>query len=282
MKIKRKIFSRTIIGLVVLLALVLTVIAGTDDHTTTLSIGNSAPYIKNVYNVPNVDLSAGTFVNVYVAYNVTDNNGFADINTSEAKVYLNKTGETTRSNATGTCSNTNDGINTVTFNCTIPMYFYDSAGLWTINATIIDNQGSSAYNISFNVTVNTLDDILFNDTAISCGTNLLSPSIDNACDDLLITNRGNQDYTSMNETGYHLDDDTTGTYIIDASEFSVNTTDSVNGTYLVNATETIIPDSTLSRGQASNLTWYMYADIPSSRPADSYTSTQNWIIEAIV
>jgi hypothetical protein len=272
----------TILSLLAMVLLSAMVFAGTDTHTTDLSLGNSAPTITNVDAIPAVDLVAGGTVPVYVVFDVTDINGYADIDLTQGEVVLSKSGEVSRTNTTGNCASSNDGANTVTFNCTVTMYFYDGAGSWNVNVSGRDDAAVLAYNDTTSVTVNALDDILFNDTAINCGSGLVAASNDNKCEVLQITNRGNQNYASMNETGYNLDDDTTGTYVIGAPQFSVSTTDTPVGTALSNGAEVAIPSTTLNKGASSTLNIYTYVDIPTGRPADTYTSTSDWIIEAIV
>jgi hypothetical protein len=272
----------TILAILTMVLLSAMVFAGSDTHTTDLSLGNAVPTITDVVAISAVDLAAGTSVPVYVVFDVTDINGYEDIDLAEGLVTLSLAGETSRTNITGNCDNSNDGANVVTFNCTVDMQFYDGAGAWTVNVSAKDDAAAAVYDDADTVTVNALDDILFDDTAINCGSGLVAGSNDNACDVLTITNRGNQNYASMNETAANLDDDTTGTYVIGASVFSASTTDTPVGTALSNGVEVAIPSTTLNKGAASSLSIYTYVDVPTGRPADTYTSTTDWVIEAIV
>jgi len=271
--------NKTLMTTILFVVLATFVYAGSGTHSTILGVGNANPAVTAVYSVANVDLNAGTTKTVYIAYNVSDNNGYADLNTSEAKVYLTKTGETTRSNTTGNCAVSNNGGLVATYNCSVIMQFYDGAGTWTINVTAKDNTGLSAYNDTTTLTVNALDNILLNASAINCGT-LSSPSTNNKCDTLLVTNRGNQNYGYFNETAYDLKQALDGAYIA-SSSFRVNVTDSSTGTALANATKVKIPSSALVKGAASTLPMYMYVDIASGKPADTYTSIVDWLLEAI-
>jgi cysteine-rich repeat protein len=239
------------------------------------------PYITAVYPMSNIDLSAGTSVPVNVLFNVTDAQGYTDIDLTKGFSYLIKSGETTRSNTTGNCLNSNDGINTVTFNCSIDVFYYDAEGSWIINVTSEDLYGYTDFDNDSTVTINSLDDILLNDTAVNCGTGILPGAQDVACDVITIANRGNQNYASINETAHNLDDDTTGTILIDANVFTVSTTDTPAGTALSNGTSVTIPSSTLNKGDGANISWYTYIDVPTSRPVDTYSSTSDWILEAI-
>lgn len=274
--------NRSAFAVVVLLALAisLAVYAGSDTHTTSFDVGNANPTITNVESVAAVDLNPGTTTDVYVLFNASDNNGYADLNFSSAQVVLSKAGESDRTSSS--CSAIANGTIESRINCTIAMQFYDDDGSWTINVSIADNAAALAYNDTTTVTVNALDDILLNDTAISCGSALASPSSDNGCDVFKITNRGNQNYASLNYTGYNFDDDLTGTYVINVGNMSVNVTDSALGQSLVDSAPITITDAVLPDGASSDEVIYPYIDIPSGMPADTFTATSDFTIEAIV
>ena len=82
-----------------ILAIALAVNAGSDTHSTSLGIGNSDPTISNVESIANIDLTPGSTVDIYVLFNASDNNGYADLDDATAQAVLSKTGESSRTSS---------------------------------------------------------------------------------------------------------------------------------------------------------------------------------------
>lgn len=252
-----------------------------DQTTVTLNVGNADPTIVDVSPETPIDLLSCTTAVARINFTVEDSNGPDDINLSTAAVYVNKSGEVTRFNSSGDCEDLGDSGNQKTIRCGVTFQFYDSAGVWQINATVCDNSGSCTDDISTTLTLNSLDSIELNDTALDCGSTLVPGSTDNICEDLEAQNCGNQDYSAFNETSYDVDLDSNPSEIIGAGNFSVNATAQAPGTTLVDSTAVDVADASSTRGAASFQNFYHDVDIPSGAASGGYTSTSDWIIEAI-
>lgn len=250
------------------------ILADTDTHTTTLNVSNTEPTVGNIGSQA-VACSEGSSVNYYVWFDCTDANTVDDLNNTLAIVTLNMTGETDRTNTTGNCG-TSDAGNVRTYNCSIPMQFYDKAGAWTINASCGDADQTTVYvsNVTQTVTVPSCDAVTLNDSAIDCGT-LASPSSDQQCDTEQLTNAGNFNYsTSINLTGYNL---TSTNDEILASAFNVNVSDSGgDGDAVAHTTPITITSATLDRGASETEVIYMWVDVPADKRAEAYTSSSAW------
>ena len=263
--------------LVVGVILILMALVYADNQPTgaTLTIGNTAPKITSVHAVDNVGLTSGTTKTIYVFFNVSDAEGYADVNVSSAIVNLNKTGETTRTSTS--CTSLNETGNDIIINCSIDMYFYDAQGSWDINATINDNTEENAENITRALTVSALDSISLNDSSLSFG-NPASGEADVKGDVELIINFGNSDYTVMQVKGQNLTGAVNG-YNISATTFSVNNLDSAAGEALVENADVTVVSLTLNHGVEANTTMYTYVDVPVI-VADTYTTAIDWTITA--
>ena len=244
-----------------------------------ITIGNSAPTIPFVNPLSAVTLNGGATKVVYVVFNASDDNGYGDLNHTTANVTLWKTGETNRS--ASSCTAQQNTTKVSVFNCSVTMQFYDSAGIWNISATVKDKASSTALNTTQTFTVNALDYVSQDVTAISWASASLGTNDKEADSPMTLTNGGNQNYAFLNITGY---DAMNGTNIIHAENFSV---DSVTGAtttqvYMVNNTAVDVTSriaGLTTHGSSVTEQIFFYLDVPSVLPSGEYKQVASWIIK---
>jgi len=248
------------------------------NATINLTIGNVAPTIPYVFPVSAVTLNGGTTKNVYVQFNATDDNGYADLNFATAQVRLIN-GIVTRTSSS--CSSIVNTTFTSTLNCTIALNFYDDAGVWTINATISDLQSIEAENSTTSVTVNALDYVTQDVNYFNWASATLGANDVEAGNPITLTNGGNQDYATLNIKGQNA---TGVTYadVINANRFSVDDqTGQTTGQIYMIADTNVDVSSILnlnSHGASVTKNIYAYVDVPTGIRADSYLSNTAWTI----
>jgi hypothetical protein len=246
-----------------------------------ITVGNDDPVIPQVAPLAAITLSGATTTSVTVAFNATDVNGGDDLDIATAQVELSKGGEATRT--LSTCDNPVNITNGMYIECTGDMQFYDAAAAdWVITATIDDQSSATATNDSTFATVNALDYIAQDISAIAW-TSVSTNSDDEEADaPMVLTNGGNQDYTSVDITGY---DATGGVYsdVIAAEDFSIDadTGQTTGQTYMVDSTP-VDCDAQISglntHGADVTDNVYFYVDVPTAIQADTYTSDSSWSI----
>jgi hypothetical protein len=243
-----------------------------------LTLTNANPTITWVNDSVSVTPAIGTVRTIYVQFNVTDSNGVDDLNDSSAVIYINYTGETTRSNTSCTAQG-NSGY-TETYICAVDMQYYDVNGDWTINVSIQDNSAASDNNVSSTLTYGTLTamelgDNMLNFTAVALGQTAGSP----AQNPLQVKNLGNQNLVEINVTGYGLWKSSEN---ISAEAFYVNSSLGATGAGLVNNTAVVVPSATSSRdtsGSEDNATLYFYVDMPSSGLTEgTFNASNPWTV----
>ncbi len=114
----------------------------TDITIDVTAPSNTAPQVvtvnndtmTNVLNGPN---EGPSLTDVRINVTVYDAEGFTDINMSNTRINFSLSGEPVRSN-TSCISSANYSTNYANFTCTVTMYWFDSPGTWTINATASD------------------------------------------------------------------------------------------------------------------------------------------------
>ena len=248
--------------------------------TISLTLGNTAPTIPSVDPVSAITLNGGTSKTIYIVFNASDANGYLDIDHSTANVTISKGGEITR--YANDCIAQENTTQQTVFNCSIDMQFYDSAGTdWNIDATVDDDSATTAQNNSEAFTLNSLDYITQDVTAVAWGTVNVGVNDEEADNPITLTNGGNQDYTAFDITGY--DADNAGN-VINAENFSVdsNTAQTTGQVYMVDGVATdvtsVIPGLT-THGEVVTEEVYFYVDMPSALPAGEYTQTSSWVIK---
>jgi len=282
-KAKNTIGMVLIIGIVVAVMMYL-VIADTEctgqdcSVSTSLTVGNSVPTITQVQSGITVTLTGESTTNtVNVLFNVTDDNGFADVNDSTAQCVGFKTGEANRSSTS--CTGQDQSGNNLRYNCTVDFQYFDAAASdWAWNCSVSDDSAAQVSNASIAFTINALNFVDVNVTTISWA--VVSPSTDDEEADAPINldNGGNQDYETAFVTAYNA---TSGGNVIPATVFSLDnlTGQTAGQTYMVENVSTNITDFfTLQHGNTANEDIFVYVDMPAV-PNGSYTSTNNWLID---
>jgi hypothetical protein len=135
-----------------------------DSLTADVTVTDQAPAIK-VAGSQTIGGSAGTTATVYVYFDASDENGYTDLDNSTAEVTINRSGESSR--VSGSCAPTVQGANTLRYNCSILLYYYDAEGSWGISATVDDQTAQTALNQSILASVGTLDYVDVLSTSIS-------------------------------------------------------------------------------------------------------------------
>ncbi|MFH1642186.1 MAG: hypothetical protein ABIC04_04765 [Nanoarchaeota archaeon] len=236
------------------------------------SINNSAqPIISEISLQSPVSLIEGGAKDIYICFNVTDDN----INHSSAAVLIKKSGEINRESSG--CSINSETANTVKYNCTVTFFFYDGAGIWDVNISITDN--SMQYTSSFaNITINPLDAIVVNDTQISFGS-LFASTFDNSGDIIKLTNNGNTIYSNISAIAYDLIGSENASYQINADHFEIATSAIPNtGINLTNGTSIQVASASLSKGVSVTEELYFYVDVPADPIPQVYSSVFDWVI----
>ena len=228
-----------------------------------LTVSASAPVVSWVAPVSTQSITEGSVTNVKFTFNVTDANGAGDINNNSARLYLNFSSEAVRFN--DTCQANQSVGNTVLFDCIVPIWYFDGAGDWTINASANDSTGALAINVSANFTLASTIAMTMSPTALTWSTLELGAGNQTSnSDPLTINNTGNRDISTggITVTGYNLQGVTTTTEFILAQNFSVwhnngsNSCTGVsclecNGTQLLNATAETLPYANITAGNNS-------------------------------
>jgi hypothetical protein len=242
---------------------------------TTAAPSNNAPAIDSVDSVPSQTPIADDVNNVPVNFTVTDLDGEANLNHSSAKAVFTKNGIT----RSGNCSNNAIDSDTVKYNCSVPLQYYDPAGAWAINVSVRDLADAYANNTQNTFDFQELLYISLSSTVFGFGE--FFPGANNqpaASNPLLIDNMGNVNLTQINITAYNL---VNGSFAIGASNFTVNISDAP-GTALLNNTPTQVVSARVGvdiDGIDANESLYFYINIPAV-PALNYSSSNDWVITA--
>ncbi len=263
------------------------IMAATQDfYWVHLHVGNDNATITWVYpvNATPIDDSTTEFV---IMFNVTDANGYIDINMSTITVTVDYNGVNKTVTGDVDCAKiADDDANTATYECNVTMEYFDDAGNWSMNISVTDNAAEKyAYNDTEYATYNYLyamkidiNDTYFTGTA---GTENVAANPQPE-----VRNTGNGNFTTMNITAFDLKKSGAEVYVA-ATNISVNTTNSDGvgaGIVMANNTMKNIPDSELVKRTYNtwdNTTLYHYIDIPAGTHSGDYNSTAMWKVDAI-
>lgn len=244
---------------------------------TSLTVGNSVPTITDVESGITITLTGESTVPVNVIFNVTDTNGFADLNDSTAQCIGFKTGEANRTSSS--CSVFGQSGNDARYNCTDTFQYFDAAASdWAWNCSVSDDSAASDFNDSVTFTINSLNFVDVNETTISWAVVNSGTEDEEADAPINLDNGGNQDYETSFVTAYNA---TNSSNIIPATNFSLDadTGQTTGQTYMVeNVSVNITSFFTLPHGNASNEDIFVYVDMPTV-PNGIYASTNNWLID---
>ena len=240
---------------------------------------DNAPQITQVQPVSAITLSAFSTKTVNVLFNVTDNDGYSDLNDSLAYCSLSKTGEITRNSSS--CTAQDQSGNDLVYNCSLDIYYYDAAGTWNISCYAEDNGGLNATNNTETATVNDLNYVTQNSTNLNWQGLTPGNSDEEASAPVVFTNGGNQDYTSFNITAQNATYDS-NTIPRDNFMIDYETGQSSNQTYLndsgVDWAEGSLLRCTYPCSTNSTEFAYVYVDTPTGILAGVYSSISEWVI----
>ncbi len=244
--------------------------------STSLTVGNSAPTITDVESGITITLTGDSSKSVNMLFNVTDLNGYADVNDSTAQCIGNKSGESSRTSTS--CSAQDQSGNDLTYNCTVSFEYYDiAASDWIWNCSVSDNYPESVYNDSVVFTINDLNYVDINETTLSWSSATPNTDDEEAGAPINLDNGGNQDYEAATVTAQNA---TNGSNVIPATAFSLDadTLQTTGQTYMAdNSSVAITTWFTLPHGSGANENLYAYVDMPAV-PSGSYTGIASWAI----
>lgn len=237
--------------------------AATSSTTSASIVVNSVPRILFVLNGTPQTISEGTSIRINFSFIANDSDTAGDLNNATAKIQINRTNETTRYNATcHALALISSGIwqDSVNFSCSVFVWYFDGAGVWNINASILDDNNvigensTSFFNIQSTTAMNMYP------------TSLTWPAVDLGAvnqtannDPIVINNTGNDDIDVGGITflGNDLQGVSTTTEFIRAANFSVsprNGTNSCSGTSCFECNGTTFANNTYTPVGMANLT----------------------------
>jgi hypothetical protein len=244
------------------------------------SPADNPPQITQVQPIGDITLSQFTTKTVDVLFNVTDQNGYTDLNDSLAWCRLSKTGEVNRTSSS--CIAQDQSGNDLVYNCSIGMYYYDSSGIWNIICYAEDVGGLNDTNNTETATVNPLNYVVQDLTALNWTDLAPANNDEEAQSPLILTNGGNQEYTDFNITSQNA---TYSSNIIPNNKFMIdNETGLSSGQTYLNDSGVDWSEGNLARCTSpcsSNSTEvaYFYVDTPTGILSGVYNSIANWSIE---
>lgn len=271
-----------VISVMVVIPMVSIVIADTECTSqdcpvnTSLTVGNSAPTITDVESGIVITLTGDSSTPVNVSFNVTDANGFGDLNDSTSQCVGFKTGESDRTSTS--CTAQDQSGNDLTYNCAVNFQFFDAAAAdWRWNCSVSDNSLASDFNDTVTFTVNALNFIDQNATTFTWFNAITNVTDQEANSSIRLDNGGNQDYETANVTAHNATD---GSNFILATAFALNfESGNATGTQMAEGSPVEISSwFTLQHGDGANETLYAYVDMPAV-PSGSYSSTSNWLVD---
>jgi hypothetical protein len=272
----------------------------TDDSSNvilTLVTAAQAPVIEDISAILDQNITEGGITNVVFYVNVSDAQGYATIDTVNAT--FTRTGEETRQNST--CVLVSNLSSTLAnYSCTIGIWYWDSAGIWQVNATANDTTGliSQAYNESFSLG----ETIALAVSPSQINWQTLIPGLTNKTatnHPSLLNNTGNVD-TSVQVKALDLYGQNNSAYFIGSGNFSVDTDTGGNppaecdGTIMENNSDITIIGASLPAGNNSknfgNETsgqeqlYYCLKSVPNGLIAQTYSTSAlgSWIIKIVV
>ncbi len=190
-----------------------------------ITVGNTPPTIISVDNVSIITPTITEAGSTQFVFNFTaeDSDGTGDIVSSKAMGQINRTSEAIRSNFS-CLAKTNLSTTRTQFECTTRIWYFDAPGIWTINATVQDRGGTTALNMSANLTIKSTLAMVMGPSSLTWPTINLSALNTTASDDpIILNNTGNQNVSLGNVRVQALDlaGETTPTVLLNASNFTV-------------------------------------------------------------
>ena len=178
--------------------------AATAGNTTVSVTINSAPTINNIGPITSQTISESSTTAVAITFNVTDADGTGDINITSAQIRVNFSNDPNNNiRFNNSCLNTTTvNSTTIAFTCTVSMWYFDSEGNWTINASARDLViGAYAENHTFSFELQQTTAMVIAPTALTWA--LLEKGTFNRTstnDPIIINNTGNKNISGSGLT----------------------------------------------------------------------------------
>jgi hypothetical protein len=248
-------------------------ISGPYNFTTASS--NYAPTISNITNIADQMPVADNITVVNINFTATDYDGVDNLNDSSATLVVNRSGVTRN----GSCTANDINATATTYNCSVALQYYDSAGAWSINVSVKDLADAYANNTENTFNFTELIYIHLSSHVFGFG-EFFPDSVDQpaSSNPLFIDNLGNVNLTQINITGYDL---VNGSFTIGVGNVTVNISDAPGIALQDSINLTIFGANVTAdvNGVDANASLYFYISIPNVPPLN-FTSTSDWVISA--
>jgi len=276
-------------------------ITGKSTEQTTgieANVSNTAPTITSVSVNATVNPSEAGTRGVAVSFIAYDHDGWADLNDSTARLKVTRAGGLTKSVS---CSKEGGNIdaNSLNFTCSsFDMWYFEEAGAWGLNATILDNSASTAENNTATFTYNSLTAFVLAPSTITYGA--LSPGNTDkkaANNPTTLNNTGNYDVAvngilvnattlvGVSDAGKEI-----GADLFAISEENATACTGGEGYSMINSTFVPLDAALLNRGNLSignetgqSLLWHCLTLVPASATKQTYSTAANgaWTVKIV-
>jgi len=269
---------------------------GLIDDADTEDCGANAPEVWNItgpialYTITEAGPGSSGTMEMQINFTACDAEGVSDLSDNSIAVRVNVTNAEFRDNDTTSCKwieDDEDG-DCAHYSCNVTIWYYDSAGDWTMNASITDASGTRSYNLSNTTELDETIAMKINVTGLTWDEVLIGQTDKLANNDPLgINNTGNKDITAGNVkvTAYDLIG-INPIYWIGASNFTVNTADACEGTPMDTSSQTAVAGATVDAGDLDSGTmvakenlFFCLEQVPPLLISQAYSTTTDWIIE---
>jgi hypothetical protein len=275
--------------------------------TTNLSISVAGALAVNItvfnstINGSVNDPTEDSVTNINFTVQITDNDGFTDINVTSVRANFTASGEALRQNSSCTPITGNSTAISQNFSCTIQMWYFDGPKTWniTVMATDLGNL-TQIQNTSTVFTYDALTAMRMAPAALSWPT--VSPGQTNQTsnnDPTLINNTGNYNITNVTVTPYNLMGQVDNAYSIVVGNLTLSNSSGgsppleCNGIALLNATQRQIAGAVLLRGNntvnagdetsGQEQLYFCIKTVPTGIPSQSYSTPNGgaWIVTVV-
>jgi hypothetical protein len=246
-------------------------LSGTSPTITSLTIGNNTGSYAT-YNPTTCSTTSAS-----ILLNVTDDDGYADIQVTASDARTNCTLSNAAVDITLPCTLDSHNANWAVLECTGNMQYYHATGDWNAACTVYDGGGDSDSNSSQNLTYNRLESVDLSAASISwSGLTQSSEEVAALANPLEVLNCGNAYFASVNATAYNL---TNGTDYMPASDFSVNVAAAAGGDTLSHDAPVTITSAALTIGSGAKEELYFYLEsLSNTLPPGIYSGSSAWQI----
>jgi hypothetical protein len=252
--------------------------AASNPTDVNIPVSNTAPIITAVSAISAQDPAEGSARAVAFTFTAYDHDDYADINTTSGSATFTNGGEATRSAA---CTAGSGSGKTISFTCSIDMWYWDAAGTWTVTASVKDLSAASATNDTTSFTYNSLTAFVMSPSILTW--DAIAPGATNQAsnnDPTLMNNTGNYVSSNIQINATSLVGQTSADYKIGADLFVANIADScAAGTALSNSTYIQVASAGLNRGNlsagssAQEEVYYCLTLMPAEMTKQTYSTT---------